>query len=243
MAQAAVPGNLLLAALERDEPGRLAPYLEPVDLARGAVLLEPGAAVERVWFPSGCVVALGAVVREGTVAGVAVGREGAVGLAEALDGRRALARATVLVPGRAWRLPVGPLRAAGETSAAVRRLYEGYVDVLLAEAMQSVSCNANHPAEARLARWLLHLRDRVEDAVAASAEEFVVAMAGLARPAAAEGLRGLERAGLVEYRGELVEVLDWRGLGTAACACYGVIRGSYERLLSGAPDWSGVGAR
>jgi CRP-like cAMP-binding protein len=154
------PDNLLLAALGPDVPGRLGPHLEPVDLGPGAVLLEPGATVWQVWFPEGGVVALGGVVREGTAAGLAVGREGAVGLVEALDGRRALGRATVLVPGRAWRVPVGPLRVAAKAGPAVGRLCQGYAEVLLLDALRSASCTPHHPTETRLARWLLHLRDR-----------------------------------------------------------------------------------
>jgi CRP-like cAMP-binding protein len=236
MIQAAAPGNLLLAALAPDDLVRLAPYLEPLELEPGTVLLEPGAAVERVWFPEGGVVALGAVVREGTVAGIAIGWEGAVGVVEALGSRLALARSVVLVPGRPRSLPLGPLLAAAEASRAVRRLCERYVEALTADALRSASCNVRHPAGARLARWLLHLQDRAGDGVPeAPTEAFLAAMTRLPRAAVAERLRELERVGLVERRRGTVETLDRAGLETAACDCYGAIRGFYERLLPSPP--------
>ena len=70
---------------------------------------------------------------------------------------------------------------------------------------------------------------------AAATKEFVAAMVGLPRATIAEGLGGLERAGLVGHRGGVVEVLDGAGLQRAACDCYGAVRGAYEQLLAGAP--------
>ena len=56
--------NRLLAALEPDDLGRLAPHLERVDLARGTVLLEPDAELRHVWWPEDCVVSLAIGTRE-----------------------------------------------------------------------------------------------------------------------------------------------------------------------------------
>jgi hypothetical protein len=50
--------NRLLAALEPDDLRRLAPHLERVDLARGAVLLEPHTELQHVWWPEDCIISL-----------------------------------------------------------------------------------------------------------------------------------------------------------------------------------------
>src|SRR4051794_23880247 len=77
--------NRLLAALEPDDLRRLAPHLERVDLARGTVLLEPGAELRHVWWPEDCVVSLVIPTREGAAAEAAtIGREGMVGFIAAL---------------------------------------------------------------------------------------------------------------------------------------------------------------
>jgi CRP-like cAMP-binding protein len=130
--------NRLLAALEPEDLRRLAPHLERVDLARGTVLLEPGAELRHVWWPEDCVVSLVIPTREGGAAEAAtIGREGMVGFFAILGDHRALARNVVQVPGRALRLPFGVLREAFAASPPVRQVCLRYVAALLAHVLQS----------------------------------------------------------------------------------------------------------
>jgi CRP-like cAMP-binding protein len=85
--------NRLLAALPRDDLAALAPHLEPVSLAIGQVLAEPGEPLAHVYFPETAIFSVinrmadGAAVEVGTV-----GNEGLVGLARCSRPRRARAR-------------------------------------------------------------------------------------------------------------------------------------------------------
>src|SRR5689334_11591628 len=154
------PGNRLLAALAPGELDRLAPYLERVELRRGAVLHEPPGALAEVWFPEGCVISVVVVVGGDLAESAVIGREGVAGLADALGSRRASARCLVQVPGPALRLELDRLAAAHEASPLLRRLLAWYVQAFLAEVMVSAACHALHAAAARLARWLLLVQDR-----------------------------------------------------------------------------------
>ena len=55
-------------------------------------------------------------------------------------------------------------------------------------------------------------------------------MLGVSRPSVAVSAAALHKAGLINYhRGEM-SIVDRAGLEKAACECYGVIRGQFDRL-------------
>jgi len=234
-----IPDNRLLAALGPDDRGRLAPHLERVDLEPGAVLFEPGGALTHAWFPEGCVVSLALTTREGrTAEAITVGREGAVGLAEALGSGRALGRGVVQVPGPALRLPLGRLRAALEASPGLRRLCSCQVQALVAGVMQVAVCNALHEAEARLGEWLLVLHDQAGAGGAAALpvkQEFLAGLLGVQRSTVSAAAVALQDKGLIRYRRGRVWVLDRAGLEAVSCGCYGLFRAAREVLWGDAP--------
>jgi CRP-like cAMP-binding protein len=225
--------NRLLAALEPDDLRRLAPHLERVDLARGAVLLEPHTELQHVWWPEDCIISLVIPTFEGAAAEAAtIGREGMVGFIAALGvPPRALARDMVQVPGRALRLPLATLREAFMASPRLHQVCLCYVAALIAHVLQSVACNALHTVEARLARWLLLFQDRIDGAGALPiTQELLAEVLGVQRTTVTAAARSLQQAGLIAYKWGSVTVLDRAGLERASCECYGVIREHYERV-------------
>src|SRR3954451_22623041 len=188
--------NGLLAALEPDDLRRLAPHLERVDLARGAVLLEPGAELRHVWWPEDCVVSLVIPTWEGAAEAATIGREGMVGFVATLGvPPRALARDMVQVPGRALRLPLATLREAFAASPRIHQVCLCYVAALIAHVLRSVACNALHTVEARLARWLLLFQDRVDGTEALPVtQELLAEMLGVQRTTVTTAARALQQA-------------------------------------------------
>jgi hypothetical protein len=85
------------------------------------------------------------------------GRDSVFGGSAALDGKISLTDAVVQLPGTASTLEVAVLRAAAEESIAFRTTLIRHEQALFAQAQQSAACNAMHPAESRLARWLLRM--------------------------------------------------------------------------------------
>ena len=72
--------NRLLATLPSKDYLKLLPFLEPITLAFGTVLYEPGAEMEFVYFPNDCLVSLLTAVNDRQSAEVGlVGSEGMVG--------------------------------------------------------------------------------------------------------------------------------------------------------------------
>jgi CRP-like cAMP-binding protein len=224
--------NRLLAALEPRDHQQLAPHLDRVRLARGDVLFEQGEELRHAWFPESCIVSLIILMRDGGSSEAATtGREGMVGLMAALSNRRALSRAVVQMPGHALQLPAGTLRTAFEANPRVRQRFLCYVNALLAQVLQSSACNALHPVEARLCRWLLQMEDRTEGGPSLPlTHDFLAEMLGTHRTTVTLAARALQRAGLIDYGRGQVTLLDRPGLEQVARECYATIR-EHERLL------------
>ena len=225
--------NRLLAALEPDDRRRLVPHLERVDLELGAVLLEPEQEVRHVWFPESCVISLAVTTqRGGATEGATIGREGMDGIVTALGSLQASARSIVQVPGFALRLPREPFLDLHQASPPFRRICQCYIEALFSHVLQSVACGTLHSVEARLARWLLLLHDRIEGHTRLPlTQEFLADMLGVRRPTLTTAAQALQRAGLIAYRRGEVAVLDRMGLEAASCECYNIVRKYYGRLM------------
>src|SRR6187455_1966775 len=88
--------NHLLAALPAEEFARLEPDLEPVPLAIGDFLYEPGEQLTHAYFPATAIVSLHYVTESGASAEIAgVGNEGVVGISLFMGGNTTPSSAVV----------------------------------------------------------------------------------------------------------------------------------------------------
>ena len=234
--------NRLLATLKARDLELITPKLQPVSLERGAVLFEPQQDVEEVHFPEpGTIACLVLNLRDGAVAESAmIGMEGAIGGVVSAGEKPAFARAVIQIGGSALRLRTDHLEQAKDRSAALRDHFARYGDCLLAQALQSVACNALHDFDARLARWLLAIHDRVGDDRLYVTQESVGQMLGVHRSYATRAVGDLERLGAVGRARGVITILDRRKLKRQSCECYAYLRRHFDRLLPGAyPDVTG----
>jgi hypothetical protein len=163
-----------------------------------------------------------------------IGRDSLVGGSSALDGKIALNKGIVQIPGVASVLAIDRLRKAAEASVAFRTTLIRHEQVLLVQAQQSAACNASHAVEARLARWLLRSRDLSgDDDILALTQEFLAQMLGVRRTSVTLVARTLQAAGLIKYRRGKVQITDLEGLRETSCECYGTVKEQYDRLLNG----------
>jgi CRP-like cAMP-binding protein len=109
-----------------------------------------------------------------------------------------------------------------------------YAQALLGLVMQSVACNAVHPVDRRLARWLLMAHDRAGTDEFPLTQELVATMLGVSRPTVSIVAGALRKSRLIEYRYGRMTILDRTGLEAASCECYRTSR-TYAALLGG-PD-------
>ena len=189
------------------------------------MLCQPGTSGRYVYFPSDCRVSLLALAdgRRALEVGL-VGAEGMVGLAAALGAPSSPVRAVVQAAGSALRSTAARFRRELERNRGLRREIERCAYVAMATAMQVAVCNKEHVLEARLARWLLTMRDRIAADEFRVTQEFIALMLGVRRSGVTVAAGALQRRALIHYRRGTMRILDRQGLRAASCSCYGVIR-------------------
>jgi hypothetical protein len=97
------------------------------------------------YLPHGTVASLITILTNGKIDEMVLfGREALFGLTSVLATSRSLGRYVVQVGGIASRLDTEVLRRVFETRPAVRELFLQFVAALLAQALQSIACNAVH---------------------------------------------------------------------------------------------------
>ena len=101
-------------------------------------------------------------------------------------------------------------------------------EVMAINLQQSAACNALHKLEARLARWLLHSRDRCDADKLPLSQEFLSQMLGVRRTTVTLAAHTLQAAGVVSYRRGKIEITDRKGLEAIACDCYLMVKRNIE---------------
>jgi CRP-like cAMP-binding protein len=218
--------NSVLAQLPLRDYLNLLDGLEPVTLAYGAVLYEPGELIGHVYFPIDCLVTMLTTVdtRQAIEVGL-VGREGMVGIALATGTDVSSVRALVLGTGTALRMEAARFREAFERCAPLQRELYRHMCVMLAQARQTVACNRFHTVEARLARWLLMIGDRAVSQEFLLTQAFLADMLGVRRAEVNQAAGAFQERKLISYSRGRIRILDRKGLEAAPCRCYTKIEG------------------
>ena len=226
--------NMLLNTLPTKTFAAIEPHLKTVELVYGEVLGEPGDSITRVYFPHSGVISLVVELSVGDMIETAmVGRDGALNISSALDGKVSLNKAIVQLAGAASTIDVDQLRKIVREFDAFRSLLIRHEQVLFAQSQQSAACNASHSVEARMCRWLLRMRDLAAAADLMLTQEFLAQMLGVRRPSVSLVANTLQKAGLIKYRRGNIRLLDVAGLNDGSCECYGTVKAHYDRMLAG----------
>lgn len=224
--------NFILKSLSPGELEVLAPFAAVVSLSSGDVLFEPDSAVDRVYFPNTAVLSVVTIMEDGrAVESDTVGHESAVGLLEALASTRAISRTFTQIPGGAISIPASRLRAQSDTNPGLRAMLLRHAQASLAQAHQSVACNALHSVEQRLCRWLLASHDRTASDMIHITQQYLATMVGVQRTTVTQALQGLAMAGLIRQGRGQVQVLSRKGLEARACECHAALQSTLDRLI------------
>ncbi|HEY8565200.1 MAG TPA: Crp/Fnr family transcriptional regulator [Beijerinckiaceae bacterium] len=224
--------NVLLASLPAADLRLLEPHLSHVPLRTGQRLFEPDEVIDGVIFPLSGMVSIMTVMNDGTeVETAAIGCEGAVGLVQGLGSRHVFWRALVQMEGQGLRIDAARFQQLARDSEAIRVMAGRYTEALLMQVLQLVACNALHPVEARFCRWLLMCRDRAASDVLPLTQEFLAEMLGVNRTTITQVAKGLQKAGVIEYRRGTIRLIDRPGLENTACECHALISHRFRTLL------------
>lgn len=230
------PKNLFLSALPAAEQARLRPFLTFQRLAQGLVLQEPEQRIEHVYFIDSGMVSLVAMMQDGAAIETAtLGREAVLGSLSALGAHKAGTRAVVQIDATAWRMPAADFRTAVSQSPILRKVALLSSELMLAQMQQTAACNALHTADRRLCRWIVQVRDRIDDDVIRLTHDFLAQMLAVRRPTVSLIAYGLQQAGLIRYQRGKIAILDRAGLERGACECVGALREKTQRIIAEIP--------
>src|ERR1700733_2032930 len=231
MDSAAQSRNVVLASLNADDFEAIRPHLRAVELSPERPLIRLGEAITQVYLPHSGVVSFIVELAAGERVEVAmVGRDSVVGASAALGILVGVTDAVVLLPGTASVIDVDRFRAAVERSAALRTTLVRHGQALFVQAQQTAGCNASHSVEARLARWLLRVRDLSGSNHFTLTQELMAQMIGARRNSVSIVANTLQQARYIRYSRGRVEILDLEGLPGLAFECYGAVKAQYEPL-------------
>jgi CRP-like cAMP-binding protein len=210
----------------------LAPHLQKVSFEQDAVLLRSGDRIQHVYFPrSGAISFMLDMPNGQTVATAVIGHDGAVGMLSVLGPSPSSVTAVVHVAGIASRISAARFYAAFSQSGAIRHAVQTYTRAMLMQFQHVAACNALHPVEARMARWLLHIHDRIGGNTIPLTQETLSQLLGVRRTTVTLVVRKLRASGAVRSdRRGLVEI-DRPRLEEATCECYEVMRRRTDEIF------------
>ena len=223
--------NRVLSSLPKSEIGRLQVNLDPVLLPQNMALSEPGEKMLYAYFLEEGMASVVVTMKNGETVEVGiVGREGVVGLPVLFGTQQIPTRTFMQIGGSGFRIKSQFLKAEFERAGKLREHCGRYLQSHVVQISAAAACNRVHNIDERLARWLLLCQDRTALALLPLTHEFLAQMLGTGRATVTLAAGMLQRAKLIEYTRGKVEILNRKGLESAACECYGIIRGEDDRL-------------
>jgi CRP-like cAMP-binding protein len=224
--------NRILAGLSRKEYARILPDLTRVTLNSGQVLYEPGGVMPAAYFLETAIVSILSLAEDGTSIEVSVvGDEGVIGIPIILRSHGLPYKIVVQGPGIAWRMKAAVLRNEFDRCGLLHKLVLHYLHTLIVVLSQSGACNRFHTIRQRFCRWVLTSQDRARSSEIQSTQELLSQMLGVNRGSASQAASALQRAGLIRYRRGRITILNRSGLEAAACECYRIVKGEFDRLF------------
>lgn len=221
------PRNRLLAALPADELRSLLDGggLDCVSLNAGGALLEQGKPIDFIYFPIDSVISFMVVASQRMTLEVGLaGDEGLAGIAVALGSTVSPVHAVVRRSGLALRMPADAFRAGLRDHPHLAQAVARHAHALMVQAAQAAFCSHFHLLEARLARSLLMMRDRVQSNALHLTHEILGLALGVRRVGITKAATSLQQRGLISYNRGEIRILDREGLEAASCACYALVK-------------------
>jgi CRP-like cAMP-binding protein len=224
--------NRLLESLDKSTRDALFPDLKPVHLPIKQYVYEPGKRITKVYFPIDGVVSILAPTEVGPSIEVAtIGNEGMAGLPLFLGTNRSPGSCFSQVPGAAFEMKADDFLKAVKTNGTFTELLHLYTQALMVQISQGTACNRAHSIEQRCARWLLLTHDRVRKNEFLLTQEFLGQMLGVRRASVGGVTAGFQQRGYIRYSRGMISSTNRKGLESASCICYSIIRKEYDRLL------------
>lgn len=229
--------NLLLAALTPKYRTSLLSRMRTVTLGPREIIYEVDETPKYGHFVTSGVASIVISMANGASTEVGIwGREGLVESFHLLGAARLPNRCIAQMESTALRIPFKELQKEFHECSELRDCVLQGVQSQSAILGQLAGCNRLHEAEARLARWLLMVRDRTESDTFLLTQEFLAIMLGSRRTTVTAAAGALQRKGLIRYSRGRIHLVNAESLENVACECYRTVRDLYGSFYCGAPE-------
>lgn len=226
-------GNFLLRAMPADDLALLEPHLDEIKLEVPLRLEQADTAIDHVYFlESGLASIVGRLPNGRDIEVGIAGREGMTGAAVILGSGQSPNVTFMQISGWGFSIPSAKLTDAMAASAGLKALLLLYVQSLLVQTTSTVLANGHVQTDARLARWLLMVHDRMAGATVPLTHEFLAIMLGVTRPGVTVALHALEGQKLIRAVRGQITIVNRSGLARLAQGSYGAAEREYHRLMS-----------
>jgi CRP-like cAMP-binding protein len=213
--------NELLIQLPEKEREFIHAQLTFTALNTHDVLHEAESEIGHVYLINSGLASVLSVMKDGKSVEVGLtGKEGFVGLPVIVGFKSSPSRVIVQVSGSAFRVSTPALLKALRRCSELHKILHRYSQVLSAQGCQVAACNRLHEVDERLARWLLMSQVRLGTNTVQLTQEFLAHMLGTRRSSVTVAASILQKAGLIQYSREHVQIVNRGGLESAACECY-----------------------
>ncbi len=223
--------NQLLAALPASEFARLSSYLELVPMPLGESYYESNGKLQHVYFPTTSIVSLRYMMENGCTAEIAgVGNEGMLGISVFMGDKALPKQAIVRTVGYGYRMKARLLLEEFNRAGTFQQLLIRYTKSLIIQASQVVVCNRYHSVEQKICRWFMHNYEYIAANDLSVTQEILSSVLGIRRNILTEALRKLREAGLINYYGGHITMLNIQNVEDHACECFRMIESSVNRM-------------
>lgn len=222
--------NMLLAALPREEVEALLGHAERFTLTSGEWASDSGR-VPMLWIPETAVLSFGETLGGRFVECGIVGREGVVGW-EPLTGLTPTRHPVgVLIGGTALAVPAERVAPICDGRPRIAATLLRYRETLVAQLRSTVASRLQSRPDARLARWLCMLHDRVEGDTLDITHLRLAAFLNARRASVTDCLHLLEGERVVRCTRGKIFVRDRAALELAAGPAYGQAEDVHRTLI------------
>ena len=217
--------NRILSALPAKELKRIYSKLEPIRLTYKETIARSDDRIRHAYFPEEGAISLlsAAGGRSGLEVGI-IGSEGMLGLPLYLGSLVSQNSAVVQGAGSALRMSAEDFLTECDGLGQLPYQLRRFTNSFLFQVSQSAVCFRFHPADKRLARWLLMMGDRVGSLEFPVTQEFLSHMLGVRREAVNKCAGELQKRGLIEYSRRHLRISSRSRLQRLACECYSLIK-------------------
>ena len=225
--------NRLLASLPLRVYQRLEPYLQTVKLSQNQILSITGEHARYAYFPINSIISRVAVLENGAMTEIGIiGNDGMVGLPIILQTKQTFFSTIVQVGGHSLVINAEKLQEELNRQETLKRLLMHYVQAQIIQIGQIAACNRHHKLKQRFARWLLMVRDAIQQDRFQLTHEFISQMLGVRRAGVTEIAGLFQKAGIIKYSRGTIEIIDNRKLEATACECYRTISRQTSELMN-----------